>query len=147
MALPALGARQVALVAAFALLTAGAGTYATVQVLRGDSSARAAAAIQRAAAPVMSTLPAPLKAAPAKVGALAGELRGQVGPAGVRKIKKTLDVHNPARAVQRAAQAVSVAGAGVGSAGAAQGKAGGGSPRRGAWKRRAFGRGAILERR
>ncbi len=85
-----------AIVAALALLTAGAGTYVTVQVLRGDSSARAAAAMQRAAAPVMSALPAPLRAAPAKMGALAGELRGHVGPAGVRKIRKTLDEHNPA---------------------------------------------------
>ncbi len=129
MALPSLSTRQIAVAATLALLTAGAGTFAIVQ------------------APVMSALPAPLKAAPARVGALAGELRGKVGPAGLRKIKATLAEHNPSRAVERASRAVTGAGVGPGNSGAAPSKARGVAQKRGAWKRRAFGRGAILERR
>ena len=123
MAPPFPAKRRLVLAAAFALIVATAGTFATMSAQRGDNPARAAVG---------------------QVKAIAGELRGKVGPAGLQTIQQTLDRQSPAKAVQRAAQAVAEARAG---GVVAPGRPGQASPKRGGWERRPFGIGEIQERR
>lgn len=134
--------RRVAAVALVALLAAGGGTWLAVRAQGDAAAARTAAGLQRAAAPVLAKLPAPVKAVPAKVGMIAEH----VGPAGLKRIKTTIDAHAPSRAVQQASRAVLGAGGGATAASKpAKGRARAAAT--GEYERRAFGRGAILRRR
>ena len=124
-----LSPRGLALMAGVALLLAGGGTYAALRAQQAGHPARAAAAVQKAAMPVLETLD------------------GKVGPAGLKKIKATMTEHSPSKAVERASRAVAGAKLATTGGAAAQGAKGQPGARRGGWTRKPFGRGAILERR
>ncbi|MDB5100292.1 MAG: hypothetical protein JWM80_4713 [Cyanobacteria bacterium RYN_339] len=130
MARKPVGARRLAFAAAVALGVAGAGTYAAMKAMHDDSADEAAAAMQRAAAPLARQL----KTAPARVEAVAIELR---------KLPATVKAHSPARLVEQATQTIS--GPGSGAPRPAMGPARPHAPARPEWETHTLGRGVIIE--